>query len=113
MAKYKKKKKSHYFIKKHPFQQTVTAYLKFSHNVNKYHTVDIERTRSAMRNLTGSAFKMYMYLCQINNGDKLLLSCSKFVAATGLSEPAYQLTKKIVFSLIFSIFLFEKIKKKW
>ena len=86
----KKPKKEHRYIN----QQAVTVHKQNSHDKGKYFTLDIKKNNRAMRDLSSVAYKMYVYLCQFQTETTHLLSCSKFMKATGLSEPSYRAAKK-------------------
>lgn len=88
---YKKKKKENY---RYANQQAVYIHKTTSHKKGHYFSMDVSKTNAAMRNLTGSAFKMYVYLCEYMDGHSIFLSGSDFCKATGLSDRSYILAKR-------------------
>lgn len=89
MARKRKKKNIRY-----PNQQMVYIHKKISHKKNFYFNLDTSKTLEAMRKLTGTGFKMYIYLCQNINGHTIYFSGNDFCKATGLSSRTYILAKK-------------------
>lgn len=90
---YRKKRK-----KKEPTryvnQQAVYIHKLISHKKQYYFNMDISKCNEAMRKLSGSAYKMYVYLCQNRDGHNILLSGKDFCKATGLSDRSYILAKR-------------------
>ena len=75
-------------------QKSVTIHKKLSHTRNKYFTVNKEPNHTAMQNLSGTAYKMYIYLCENRDGFAFLLSNQRFSLATGVSTRMYQSAKQ-------------------
>lgn len=90
MGRRKKKKQE----KRYPNQQMVYINKNISHSKNYYFSMDTLKTLEAMRKLTGTAFKMYVYLSQNTDGHSIYLSGSDFCKSTGLSDRTYILAKK-------------------
>lgn len=57
-------------------------------------SIGVKDNHKAMRTLSGSAYKMYTYLCENKNDTQLLLSPYFFNLATGLSKTSYLSAKK-------------------
>lgn len=89
MGKRKKKQET-----RHINQQAAYIHKELSHNKKLYFTLDVKRSNYAMRNLSGSAYKMYIYLCQNRNNAFIFLSSSKFCETSGLSPRSYVLAKQ-------------------
>lgn len=89
MAKRKKKQPKRYFN-----QQAVTIHKKNAHTVGDYFTLDVKHNNKAMRELSATAYKMYIYLCQYQTETTHYLSCEHFMKTTGVSEPSYRSSKK-------------------
>ena len=62
--------------------------------IYRYRTSNVQAINGAMRTLTGSAFKMYMYLMNFHVYETILFSQVHFTKITGLSEQTYYLCKK-------------------
>lgn len=90
----KRRKKKKNPEKRYPNQQMVYINKKISHNKKGYFTIDALKTLEAMRTLTGTAFKMYIYLSQYPNGKTLYLSGSDFCKSSGITGPTYISAKK-------------------
>ena len=88
-------KKKKYRLRKHhyPGQSTVTYHKQIGHKKSEYFTLDIRKNNTAMQKLSGTAYKMYVYLCEHLNGDTYLISAALFSEATGVSERSYQSAK--------------------
>ena len=75
-------------------QQAVYVHQTVSHKKEYYFTIDKNKNNKAMHDLSGSAYKMYVYLCQNRDGASMLLSCKKFCKISGLSPRSYVLAKQ-------------------
>lgn len=75
-------------------QQSVYIHKTVSHKKQYYFNMDISKCNEAMRKLSGSAYKMYVYLCQNRDGQNILISGKSFCKATGLSDRSYILAKR-------------------
>lgn len=89
-----KKKKYRKRRHKYPGQSTVTYHKEISHSKDKYFTMDIYKNNFAMKRLSGSAYKMYVYLSEHLDGDTFLISAALFSEVTGVSARSYQTTKQ-------------------
>lgn len=89
MAKRRKKKEVRYIN-----QQAVYIHKELSHRKEYYFTLDRLKNNAAMRKLSGSAYKMYVYLCQNRNDTSVLISSTKFCEDSGLSPRSYVLAKQ-------------------
>lgn len=90
----KKQKKRKQQDRRYPNQQMVYINKKISHNKKGYFTIDTLKTFEAMRILTGTAFKMYIYLSQFTNGATIYLSGNNFCKLSGITGPTYIAAKK-------------------
>lgn len=90
----KRRKRRYNPNKRYINQKLIHINKKISHHMGEYFSIDTKYTNEAMRNLTGSAFKLYIFLCEIKDGNTYLISEKKFKKSTGLSQPAYQYTRK-------------------
>lgn len=90
MAKKKRKKKEIRYTN----QQAAHIHKEIGHQKEDYFTLDIRKSYAAMRNLSGVAYKMYIYLCQNKNNSTILLSGSKFSKISGASARSYVLAKQ-------------------
>lgn len=79
---------------RYPNQQAVYIHKYIGHNKTDYFNMDVNKNNEAMRKLSGSAYKMYVYLCQNINGHSIFLSGKNFCKAAGLSRKSYVLAKK-------------------
>jgi hypothetical protein len=75
-------------------QQAAHIHKEIGHKKEDYFSLDIRKSYAAMRNLSGVAYKMYIYLCQNRNNSTILLSGSKFSKISGASSRSYVLAKQ-------------------
>lgn len=85
----RKRKEKRYFN-----QRAAIIHKKISHNKGSYFTLDIKHNSRAMRILTPTAYKLYIYLCQFQAETIHLMSSAKFTKATDVSEQSYREAKK-------------------
>ena len=90
----KKKRRRHRRTYKYPGQSTVTYHKQISHNKDQYFTMDIYKNNFAMQRLSGSAYKMYVYLSEHLDGETFLISAALFSEVTGVSSRSYQIAKQ-------------------
>lgn len=76
---------------RYPNQKTVQIHKYLS---TSYMTMSQEDNHVAMCSLSGSAYKLYVYLCENKDGYIKYLSYADFHEATGLSKPTYVTAKK-------------------
>lgn len=84
-----RKRKKRYFN-----QQSVTAHYEFSHKKEEYFKLDKRKNNRAMRELSGIAYKLYIYLSQIGNKQTAFISGSDFLKQTGISTRSYAPAKQ-------------------
>lgn len=75
-------------------QQAVYIHKEISHTKKDYYTLDVRRTNNAMHNLSGTAFKLYIYLNQNPNNKSILLSTARFCELSGMSPRSCVLAKQ-------------------
>lgn len=75
-------------------QQAVYIHKTVSHKKEYYFTLDKSKNNKAMHDLSGSAYKMYVYLCQNRDSTQFLISATKFCKISGLSPRSYVLAKQ-------------------
>lgn len=74
--------------KKHYNQRTIRILKALTDYAHPYVKVNIGARTEARSNLSGSAFKLYDYLCCSKAG-RLYLSCKHFLDSSGISENSY------------------------
>lgn len=89
MAKRRKRQETRYVN-----QQAVYIHKELSHRKEYYFTLDRLKNNAAMRKLSGSAYKLYVYLCQNRDSTSVLLSNKKFYEETGVSPRSYVTAKQ-------------------
>ncbi len=80
--------------KRHTNQRGIYIHKEISHTKKDYYTLDVKRTNIAMSKLSGTAFKMYIYLNENFNNQMVLFSLSKFSKKLDISESACRTAKQ-------------------